>query len=506
MQPGEHNLALLAERAFDRHGDYEHFFFEGTWYRSGAQRDRVKKVAAGFAELGIEPGDRVVVMMSNVPEVEICYGALWRAGAVITPAIFLLSPEDLRHILESSEAKAVITSPEFVATVRAATEGVETVKFLITTGDEEDGVMALSSLESAEPGDIVPRSDSDLAALMFTGGTTGRAKGVMISHENLWHAGKAGQELSHTPGLNRTIVPLPLSHSYGLLVTVVGLHSVEPEHAFVQRWFDGQNFLDLVQEHKIQQAAVVPSMLQMLLAFPLEDYDLSSLQHITSGASPLPADVVQEFSRRVPSAKIREGYGLTETTALISTNPWDNIKPGSVGSPVPGVEVRVVDDDGKDVEPGGEGEIICKSPMIMQGYWRSDEATADSIKDGWFYSGDIGKVDEDGYIYILDRKKDLIIRGGFNVYPRDIEDVLVEHPAVALAGVVGKPDAVKGEEVVAFVQLNAGHETTPEELIEFAKGKLGKYKYPREVRIVDSVPLTPVFKIDRKKLRASLRD
>ena len=504
MPPGEHNLALLADQAFERNGDYEHFFFEGAWHSSGAQRDRMLRVAQGFAELGIEPGDRVVVMMSNVPEVEICYGALWRAGAVITPAIFLLSPDDLRHILDSSEAKAIITSPEFVQTVRTAAEGVDTVKWLISTGDEEDGIMSLSSLESASPADIVPRSDSDLAALMFTGGTTGRAKGVMISHANLWHAGKAGSDVTHVEGFNRTIVPLPLSHSYGLLVTVVGLHSPERNLAFVQRWFDPQNFLDIVQEHKVQQAAVVPSMLQMLLAFPLEDYDLSSLTYLTSGASPLAADVVHEFQRRVPSAEIREGYGLTETSALISTNPPGRVKLGSVGPPVPGTEVRVVDDEDNDVPSGQEGEIICRSKCIMQGYWRADDATAEAIKDGWFYTGDIGKVDEDGYIYILDRKKDLIIRGGFNVYPRDIEDVMVEHPAVSLAGVVGKPDPVKGEEVVAFVQLNAGQEVTPEELIEFAKGKLGKYKYPREVRIVDSVPLTPVFKIDRKQLRTLL--
>jgi long-chain acyl-CoA synthetase len=171
---------------------------------------------------------------------------------------------------------------------------------------------------------------------------------------------------------------------------------------------------------------------------------------------------------------------------------------------VPGCEVRIVDDEGTDVASGEAGEIICRSPMVMQGYWKSDDATEDSIKDGWFYTGDIGKLDEDGYLWILDRKKDLIIRGGFNVYPRDIEDVLVQHPAVAIAGVVGKPDPRLGEEVAAFVQLNPGAEATEEELIEFSKEHLGKYKYPREVRIIDGVPLTPVFKIDRKQLRTLL--
>jgi long-chain acyl-CoA synthetase len=206
----------------------------------------------------------------------------------------------------------------------------------------------------------------------------------------------------------------------------------------------------------------------------------------------------------VPGVQIREGYGLTETTALVSTTQPDKRKLGAVGTPVPGSEVRIVDDEGADVPTGEAGEIICRSPMVMQGYWKSPEATEESIKDGWFYTGDIGKLDEDGFVWILDRKKDLIIRGGFNVYPRDIEDVLLEHPAVALAGVVGKPDPVKGEEVIAFVQLNAGHEVSSDELVEFAKGKLGRYKYPREVHIIETVPLTPVLKIDRKKLRTLL--
>ena len=504
MGLGEYNLALLAEKAYERHGDHESLFFEGTWHSTGRLRERVLRMGTGFTELGIEPGDRVVVMMSNCPEVGIAYNALWRAGAVITPAIFLLQPDDLRHILTHSDAKAIITTPEFIDTVKKAADGVDTLKFILSVGEETDGILSLGSLEDAEPGEIVPRADSELAALMYTGGTTGRAKGVMISHENLWRAGKAGHDASHREGINRNLIPLPLSHSYGLLVTAVGMHSEEKGVAALQRWFDGPNFLELIQEHKLQLAAVVPSMLQMLLSLPLEDYDLSSLQYVVSGASPLAADVVHEFERRVPGVEIREGYGLTETTALVSTTPPGQRRLGAVGKAVPGSEIRIVDDEGNDVPDGEEGEIICRSPMVMQGYWKSEDATADAIKGGWFYTGDIGKLDEDGYLFILDRKKDLIIRGGFNVYPRDIEDVLVQHPAVQIAGVVGKPDPRLGEEVVAFVQLVPGGEATEEELIEFAKSKLGKYKYPREVRIIEGIPLTPVLKIDRKQLRTRL--
>ena len=503
MALGEHNLALLAEQSFERHGDRRSLLWEGNWYSTGELNDRMLRLSRGFVELGIEPGDRVVVMMANCPEVGICYIALWRAGAAITPAIFLLSSEDVNHILVDSEARAVITTPEFLATVQQAAEGVDTLKWIISTGPEQDGVIALSSLEEATPGEIVPRGNDDLAALMYTGGTTGRAKGVMLSHHNLWFAGAMSLKQSHVEGVTRVIIPLPLSHSFGLIVTVVGLHRDEQGETVLQTWFDPTQWLELVAEHKLQYGAVVPTMIQMLLAAPLEDYDLSSLHHLVSGASPLSPDVATEFERRVPGVKIRQGYGLTETSASMTVQMMDDLRPGSVGTANEGFDIRIVDDDGNDVPDGEVGEIICRSEGVMLGYWHQEEATRKAIRDGWFYTGDLGRL-EDGHLYIVDRKKDLIIRGGFNVYPRDIEDAMVEHPAVAVAGVVGKPDPEKGEEVVAFVQLLPGAETTEEELVAYAREKLGKYKYPREVRIVENVPLTPVFKIDRKKIRTLL--
>jgi long-chain acyl-CoA synthetase len=242
-------------------------------------------------------------------------------------------------------------------------------------------------------------------------------------------------------------------------------------------------------------------MLQLLLAQPLEDYDLSSLRYLACGAAPLPREVVAELARRLPDVEIREGYGLTETSALVSTNPPGRIRLGSVGLPVPGVELSILADDDGELPAGEVGEICCRSPLVMQGYWGAPELTAEAMRGGWFHTGDLGYVDEDGYLYVVDRKKDLIIRGGFNVFPRDVEDALLEHPAVALAAVVGRPDERHGEEVVAFVALRNGSETTADELVAFAKERIGGYKYPREVRIVPDVPLTPVGKVDRKALR-----
>jgi long-chain acyl-CoA synthetase len=497
---GAYNLARLTEQAFERHGDYQALFFEGRWHSSGELFERSRRLAGGLREAGVEPGDRVVVMMANCPEVAVAYNAIWRAGAAITPAIFLLSREELAHIVHDAEARLVITTPEFLSTVQAAADGAT----IVSTEPGGDGVLSFASLEQAEPAEIVPRADSDLAALMYTGGTTGRAKGVVLSHENLWYSGKAGHEAGYMPGINRFLTALPLSHSYGLLVTVVGLQSTEPASTVLMPWFLAPSWLALAQEHRAQITAVVPSMIQLLLAEPLEEYDLSAMRYVACGAAPLAAEVASELQRRVPGVEIREGYGLTETSALVSTNPPGRTRLGSVGLPVPGTEVKIVDDDERELAAGEVGEICCRSPSVMSGYWRDPDLTASTMAGGWLHTGDMGYLDEDGYLYVVDRKKDLIIRGGFNVFPRDVEEALLEHPSVAEAAVVGRPDKLHGEEVIAFVSLRAGAETTAEDLVAHGKERLGGYKYPREVHVVSSLPLTPVGKVDRKALRAQI--
>jgi long-chain acyl-CoA synthetase len=282
------------------------------------------------------------------------------------------------------------------------------------------------------------------------------------------------------------------------------MHSPERSVGVLMRWFDPVSFLELIAEQRIQVTAVVPSMLQLLLSQPLERYDLSSLRFVTCGGAPLAPDVAERFMERAPSVSIRQGYGLTETAALLSTNPVGQEKLGSVGLPVPGTEVRILDEQGRELAPGEVGEICARSPGMMGGYWHSPEANAEALRDGWLHTGDLGYQDEDGYLFIVDRKKDLIIRGGFNVYPRDVEDALLEHPGIEAAGVVGRPDEVHGEEVVAFVSLRPEMELSGEELVDWARERIGGYKYPREVHVVDAVPLTSVGKTDRKALRARL--
>jgi long-chain acyl-CoA synthetase len=256
----------------------------------------------------------------------------------------------------------------------------------------------------------------------------------------------------------------------------------------------------------VQVGTLVPSMIQMLLGQPLEEADLSELTVITSGAAPLAEEVRREFEARVPSAMIYEGYGCTESATIISSNPYGERRVGSVGRPVAGCEVSIQDDFGAMLAAGQDGEICARSPGVMGGYWRATDSASTVLAGGWLHTGDIGHVDADGYLYVVDRKKDLILRGGFNVFPRDVEDVLLAHPAVALAGVVGRPDVRLGEEVVAFVSLRPDAVVTAEELSEHAKRHLAANKYPREITIVPMVPLTSVGKLDRKKLRQWVRD
>jgi long-chain acyl-CoA synthetase len=323
----------------------------------------------------------------------------------------------------------------------------------------------------------------------------------MLTHRNIASDAEAGALATELHDEDVALTALPLAHGYGILASATGLFV--KAFGVLMKWFEPQQFLESIQRFRVNRLAVVPTMLQYLLQMPLEDYDLSSLTIVTSGAAPLPLDVLRQWEQRTGSI-VCEGYGCTEATAVMTVNRSDGRKPGSVGTPVPGVDVRVVDEDDTDVAPGETGEVVCRGPNVMKGYWRQPEETAAVLRGGLLHTGDIGRIDEDGFLYIVERMKDLIIRGGLNIYPRDVEDALTEHPAVAMAGVVGMPDETYGEEAVAFVVRAPGVDVTEGELLEFLVEKIGKPKRPKEVRFVSSLPLTPVGKVNRKELRTQV--
>jgi long-chain acyl-CoA synthetase len=508
------SLARLTELAWNRFGGESQLHFEGASFSGLQLAGRVRRLAEGFRTAGLKPGERVVVCMANCPEVGLTYSAVWRAGGATTPVLFLLSEDELRHVLRDSEAAYVVTTPEFLPKVIASATGIATLRAVVVAGsiDLDTGRISLplldfADLEAAPEGDLVPRESAELAALLYTGGTTGRSKGVMLSHDALsaaaWAATAAGKQTDEEPTAV-SLLPLPLSHVYGLTVSVMGLHATEPGTSVLMRWFDPAGWLSLAAEHRIEISALVPSMIQMLLAQPLEDYDLSALRRVASGGAPLAPEVAEEFTKRLPGVEISEGYGCTESAAIISTSPPGTVRPGSVGKPPPLIDVRIEKADGSDAATGEDGEICVRGPNLMTGYWNAPDETSYALRGGWLHTGDIGRFDDDGFLYVVDRIKDLIIRGGINVYPRDIEDALLEHPEVVGAGVVGKKDVKLGEEVVAFVQLRPGSALTADDVVAFARERLSAAKYPRDVRVVEALPLTSVFKLDRKALRAQL--
>lgn len=470
-------LADLADAAVAHLPEHTAMAFEGSTLSNTGLADRTARLAAGLQEWGVRPGDRVAVVLPNRPELLQLYGAIWRAGAAATPALPALTPTELRHVLADSGAVALVT---------------EDPRFAEVAGVPVLDLAGLKELEAATSRDPVPRTGEDLAALLYTGGTTGRAKGVRLSQGGLLHITRSREAVTSTAHAHTSVVPLPLSHVYGLVTTVSRMHVREPGLLVLQRRFDAAGWVALVEQHRAQASSMVPSMLQLLLRQPLEEHDLSSLTYVTSGGAPLPLPVWEEFERRLPGVRLCDGYGCTEATSTVTMNPPAARRHGSVGLPVPGVSVKIAPD----------GEVLVKSPGVMLGYHGDPSGTAETVVDGWLRTGDVGRLDSDGYLWVVDRTKDVILRGGFNVYPRDVEDTLLAHPSVARAAVVGRPDALLGEEVVAFVSLRGP--ATAAELLAFGRSRIASHKAPREVHVVDEVPLTSVGKTDRKAARALL--
>ena len=508
--PTGSSLQRLAERSWERTAAGSQLFYEDQHWTGTQLAERAQRLAGGLREAGLRPGERVVICMANCPEVGVSYHAVWRAGAVATPVLFLLSEDELRHVLSDSGAVLAITTPEFLPKVTAAAAGLDGLRAVIVApaapedaGNGQLPLLSLADLEAAPPAGLTDSDPAALAALLYTGGTTGRSKGVMISHDALSASAYAAAATSYDPESSTGLLTLPLSHVYGLMISVMSLHTPDPGTTVLMRWFEPQTWLRLAQQHRVNASPLVPSMLQMLLQQALEDYDLSALRRLNSGAAPLPPQVAADLELRLPHVEIAEGYGCTETAAIIATSPLGQARRGSVGRPAPNIAVRIELPDGTEAGPGEDGEICVRGPVVMTGYWNAPAETEQALRGGWLHTGDVGRLD-DGYLYIVDRIKDLIIRGGYNVYPRDVEDVLVEHPDVVAAAVVGRPDPKYGEEVVAFVQLRAGAQASPADLVAFAREHLSAVKYPREVRVIDAIPLTSVLKTDRKRLRAEL--
>jgi long-chain acyl-CoA synthetase len=493
--------------------------------------DMVNRFANALINLGVKPGDKVAMLMPNMPQlVAATYGA-WRAGAVVIMNNPLYTDKELEYQFNNSESSFLVTM-DLLGPRMIALKPKTPIKHIVVahirdhlrfpkkqllpivakdkhrnippTPNVYEWMDVLKKYPATNPN--IPVDFESLASLQYTGGTTGVSKGVMLTHANL--VKNVQQTLAFFPGFNRgentLLGTLPFFHSFGLTTcmnisiwmgwTDVLIPRPEPEA-----------LLEAVHKYKVNFFPAVPTMYVGVLNHPkASQYNLTSIKGCFSGAAPLPIEVIKEFESKTGS-QICEGYGLSETSPVATTNPFGGVtKVGSVGLPVPDTDIKIVDliDGQKEMPVGESGEIIIKGPQVTSGYYKMPEETAIAIRDGWLYTGDIGKMDEDGYFYIVDRKKDMIIAGGYNIYPREIDEVLFEHPKILEACAVGIPDPYRGETVKAFVVLKPGETMTAEEVIKYCQEKLAKYKVPKMVEFMTSLPKSGVGKILRKELRA----
>ena len=500
------NLAKLSDEHLERFGEKSAYVFEGEEVSNVRLNEMGRRLAGGLKTLGIGRGDHVVVSLPNSPEVFACFGAIWRIGAVIVPIMFLLGEDETRYILDHSDARAVITSRDLLEKIENARKGIRHVKHVIVLGGEDtaDLVDFYGLVNSSAPEQHAEDMDKDDIALMiYTSGTTGRPKGVMLSHQNLYRNALATLEASEPRRGDITLLCLPLAHSFGVVVMNSGnLVQYEENFGVLMRWFDPEEVFRLIEKYQVNNFIGVPTMYQILVSHPAADkYDTSSLQRCTISAAPVTEELYRAFTTRF-NCKMYEAYGLTEASPAVALcRPGMPIKKGSTGTPLSGVEVKIFDPEDKELPVGEQGEIVVKGPNVMMGYYKRPDETQEALRGGWLHTGDVGYLDNDGYLYITDRIKDMIIKGGYNIYPSEIEGYLEAHAAIGEVSVIGIPDEKYGEEIMAFVVPLPDQELNAEMVIDFAKSKMTPFKAPSRVKIVDGLPKSLVGKVLKKELR-----
>jgi len=487
-----HNLTASAQR----YPDGAALRIEDVVITYSELDEATARVAGLLHERGLEPGDRVGIMLPNVPQFAFAYYGVLRAGGVVVPMNVLLKQREVEFYLGDPQAKLLIAWHEFAdaAEQGAAAAGAECILV--------DPVSFGRLLGSAEPvEEVVDRAADDTAVILYTSGTTGKPKGAELTHSNLAINADVSKALFSLGHEDVVLGTLPLFHAFGQTCGLNAAVGAGASLTLIPR-FSADAALAAIERDRVTVFEGVPTMFSALLNHAeRERFDVSTLQACVSGGAALPVEVLRGFEAAF-GCVVLEGYGLSETSPVACFNhPDRERKAGSIGTPIEGVEMRLVDDHRAEVAPGEVGEIAIRGHNVMKGYWNRPDATVDAIdSDGWFYSGDIARVDKDGCYFIVDRKKELIIRGGYNVYPREIEEVLYEHPAVREAAVIGIAHAELGEEVGAAVALKPGLAITVSELRDFVKANVAAYKYPRHVWFVEELPKGATGKILKRAI------
>jgi long-chain acyl-CoA synthetase len=531
------NLARLMEDNVARFGEYDFVHFDGQWHTNVEMNRTANRLGNALKSLGIKKGDRIGVQLLNCPQLIQSFFAAFKIGATLVPVNPSLRADELAYIYQDAGMKALISSPDGMDRIREARREAPELKNVILIGDEtpDDAISFDKIVKQALDELVMEDTDNDdVAVILYTAGTTGRPKGVMLTHYN-WYTHVSGyyelvlldtrgvivkgtiREPDARQGKRRTkkqvevfgvnrdrvsLITLPLFHGYG--VFAVNLEFLTGGKLVLLRRWDTEEAMKSMEQFKVTEFRGVPTMyIQMLNYADAGKYDLSSLQTCICGSAPMPLEVARRWKERY-GIDIWEGYGLSEATTVNCGNVAGKRPPkyGSIGKCYQKCNtIKIFDHNDKELPPGELGEIVIKGPGVMKGYWNKPEETAAVLRNGWLHTGDIGYTDEDGYIYLTERKKDLIIRGGENVYPKEVEDVLHRHPQVLEAGVIGIPDPVYGEEVKAFVVLKTTGSACEAELIEFCKQHLPAFKRPKSIRLMDALPKSAVGKILRRELR-----
>jgi long-chain acyl-CoA synthetase len=509
------NLAQRLQGSAQRLPEKDAYIFQGTSVDYRTLGERVRKAAGALLELGLQPstgpgepgaGDRVGLMLTNSPQfVEAFHGVL-HAGLVGVPLNVLYTTEEICHILADSGARVVVVSAPFLAAVEAARDQLPQLEHIIVAGaaTAPDGTRLWREfVDAGAPAELAAVEPDAIALLQYTSGTTGEPKGAQLTHGNLLaNHDQMGQTRLKVEERDIVLCVLPLFHIYALNVAMAFSLATGATILLMER-FDALQTLQEVERHRGSVIIGAPPMYVAWVNAPgANELDLRSVRYAVSGAAALPAEVLERFQRDL-GISIWEGYGLTETAPLLTTVAMGPApKPRSVGKPVPGVEIRLVDERGEPVAKGDPGEVVVRGPNVFTGYWRRPEETAEVLDaDGWFHTGDIAVADDEGDLFLVDRKKDLIIVSGFNVYPREVEEVLYRHPNVAQAAVIGVPHPYTGESVKAVVVSRGDDEITQQEIIDFCGRSLARFKCPEVVEFVAELPLLPSGKVLRRHLR-----